>query len=52
MFVFVLCYRLSVISIGFVGKNMDTSVNLSLVILEFIIVRNCGMNILLLDYWN
>ena len=52
MFVVVLSCRLSVTSTGPVGKNIDMSVNLSLVISESITVRNGGMNTLPSDHWN
>ena len=45
-------YRLSVTSTGPVGKNMDMSVILSLVISESITFGNRGMNTSPLDHWN
>ena len=52
MFVIMISYRLSVTSTGPVGKNMDMSVILSLVISESITFGNRGMNTSPLDHWN
>ena len=52
IFVVVISYRSSVTSTGPVGKNMDSSVVLSLVISESITCGNYGMNTLPSDHWS